>query len=69
MPIWSEQDIETLRTLAAAGISVQRISVRLKRRVTAVQRMAEDKKIPLKGKTEVRRQHGLSGKFGDYSQV
>jgi hypothetical protein len=54
------QEIETLKSMAEAGASCQRIAVRLKRPAATIRSTANKHGIKLKTKTELRKSFGLS---------
>jgi hypothetical protein len=63
MVTWSPEDIHELKNLAEAGMSPLRIAARLKRRVSAIHRVAHEHGIKLKSRGEVRESYGLSAKW------
>lgn len=60
MTVWSAQEIETLKELAARGASRTRIAARLKRSTVAVRSMARTLGIEIKSPQQVRKQNGLA---------
>lgn len=58
--IWTPEEIELLRILAAKGVSAPRVAARLGRTERAVIRMAASNSIRFKSKNELRRDYGLS---------
>jgi hypothetical protein len=63
MVTWTPEDLQELKNLAEAGMSPLRIAARLKRRLSAIQRVAHDHGIKLKSRGEVRKSYGLSAKW------
>jgi len=63
MVTWTPADLQELKNLAEAGMSPLRIAARLKRRVSAIRRVAHEHGIKLKSKGEVRESFGLSAKW------
>jgi hypothetical protein len=63
MVTWTPEDLQELKNLAEAGMSPLRIAARLKRRVSAIRRVAHERGIKLKSSGEVRESYGLSAKW------
>lgn len=63
MPYWTTEKIEELKECAAAGISLARIAIRMKRPQLAIRVQARKLGIELKAGEQVREANGLDARW------
>jgi hypothetical protein len=61
--LWTDRDLEKLKQLAGAGVSLLRIASKLGRTMSAVRTVARDRGVRIKTKQEVRMAAGLTPKW------
>jgi hypothetical protein len=59
---WKPEELETLRKLASEGVSLERISIRLKRPKSAVRFKASEHGLTIVTKSQIRARFGLKSR-------
>jgi hypothetical protein len=63
MAAWRPTEIETVKELAAKGVSAQRIAIRTRRKVDSVRKLAKELGVTLKTQAEQRKSFGLRSRY------